>query len=88
MSISVMMNDVEAQQNFDDFFEEVFTELEDKVDHSALVWSTLKEFAPSLFSLIALYSVKTWISMMHHKTLIFHTWLKEKKITVDIQVLK
>lgn len=28
---SVMVDDVEAQQDFDDFFEEVFTELEDKV---------------------------------------------------------
>ena len=27
----VMVDDVEAQQEFDDFFEEVFTELEDKV---------------------------------------------------------
>lgn len=26
-----MVDDVEAQQEFDDFFEEVFTELEDKV---------------------------------------------------------
>ncbi|KAL8572026.1 Splicing factor U2AF 26 kDa subunit [Nucella lapillus] len=28
----IVANDVEAQQDFDDFFEEVFTELEDKLD--------------------------------------------------------
>lgn len=29
--ISVVLDDVQGQQDFDDFFEEVFTELEDKV---------------------------------------------------------
>ncbi len=29
--IPVTMSDVEAQEHFDDFFEEIFTELEDKV---------------------------------------------------------
>lgn len=29
--ISVVLDDVQRQQDFDDFFEEVFTELEDKV---------------------------------------------------------
>jgi hypothetical protein len=31
------MDEVEAQQAFDDFFEEVFTELEDKVCQSVYV---------------------------------------------------
>ena len=30
------MSDVEAQEHFDNFFEEVFTELEDKVIYSSV----------------------------------------------------
>ena len=33
--LSVNMDDVEAQQMFDDFFEEVFCDLEDKVNASS-----------------------------------------------------
>lgn len=34
--LSVTMDEVEAQQTFDDFFEEVFTELEDKVCYTSV----------------------------------------------------
>ena len=40
-----MTDDVEAQQEFDDFFEEVFTELEDKVFPVMSVPSSLRTIA-------------------------------------------
>ena len=36
--ISVVMSDMEAQEHYDEFFEEIFSELEDKVSWGHLFW--------------------------------------------------
>ena len=40
--ISVIQDDVEAQQEFDDFFEEVFCDLEDKVRSLSMTFNKLR----------------------------------------------
>ena len=40
---SVMMDDVQAQQEYDEFFEEIFVELEDKV--SMVIWHHVRRIS-------------------------------------------